>query len=221
MNLYPSILTDSVKTVQEQLDLLTSFSDLIHTVQIDIVDGEYADNLTITPIDLLDVDFHDFHIDFHLMVNEPDDFLFECLQLENVRSVITQIERLSDQQGFIEELKKKDIQAGFSLNLYTPFDSISRTSLGEIAIVQVMGIEAGFQNKKFEGEKVLNKVADITQQLSKFAQIELIVDGGVEKDNFRSILKSGADSIAVGSELWQSTNLNETIEHFFKTSQIG
>ncbi|HKY73932.1 MAG TPA: hypothetical protein VJ246_01315, partial [Patescibacteria group bacterium] len=52
--IYPSILTDSPSLVQKQLNLVLG---LVQGVQIDIIDGEFADNTTVTPVDLQTLTF--------------------------------------------------------------------------------------------------------------------------------------------------------------------
>jgi len=45
----PTILTDNIDEVKEKFGLLAGQVD---RVQIDIIDGKFADNLTIAPVDL-------------------------------------------------------------------------------------------------------------------------------------------------------------------------
>lgn len=213
MNIYPSILTDSVETLQQQLDLLAPFKELIAGVQVDIIDGEFTDNLTVSPIDLIAVDWHDFFVAFHLMVNEPDEYLYECRQIDNLRGVIAQIERMNSQQEFIEELHKHDLKAGLSLNRFTPVNAIDRESWEKLDMIQVMGNEAGIQGQEFAGEPVLKKIREIDQlrRDESLDNLELIVDIGVNEKTVAQLVKAGADAGAPGSALWKSTDLAKTL----------
>lgn len=54
MKIIPSILSDDQQLVAEQLRLLHGLDEQyeIDRVQVDIVDGNFADNVTITPLDM-------------------------------------------------------------------------------------------------------------------------------------------------------------------------
>lgn len=212
MNLYPAILTENSFTLQEQIDLVSDESTL-PVVQIDVIDGEFVDNLTISPIDLIGTNFYDLQVDFHLMVNEPIEYVYECSQLEQIRTLIGQIEHMSSQADFIQEVKERNMKPGLSLDLYTPISSIDKESWQEISLIQLMGIQAGFQGQEFKGLMVLDKVKALVKLRKELdqPQLEIVVDGGVKFDNIDSILKAGADGVAVGSELWKSSDFNHTV----------
>jgi ribulose-phosphate 3-epimerase len=72
-----------------------------------------------------------------------------------------------------------------------------------------MSIEAGFQGTEFN-PLVLHKIAQLSEP-ARGLDIELIVDGGVNLNNIGAIAKNGADSVAVGSALWKSSDISETI----------
>lgn len=211
MNIYPALLSDSRLELQEQLDLIKDIEG-ISVVQVDVIDGKFADNLTVTPADLPDLDWGELQIDIHLMTEEPLDYVYELRDVKEqlpIRAVIGQIERMTQQAHFLEDVQKNGWTPGISLDLFTPLEEIDEATLRFIKIIQLMGIEAGFQGTEFN-PLVLQKVA----QLSKAAHeldMEIIVDGGVNLNNIGAIAKNGADSVAVGSLLWKSMDISETI----------
>lgn len=218
MNLYPSILTDSLEKVQKQLDLVKNLEE-IQTVQIDIVDGFFVDNLTITPLDLVGLDFGDLTIDLHLMVEEPMDSFLEIEGLAEmlpIRAVIAQIERMTFQEDFLAEVKRRNWKAGLSLDLFTPLDSLdmSESCLQYLDIVQIMNIEAGFQGQEFN-EIALEKLEKVKKIRDKrAAEWEIISDGGIKLQNYKKVTQAGTNSITVGSELWKSQDVKRTVEQF-------
>lgn len=220
MNLYPSILTDSIEKVQEQLNLVKDI-DGIETVQIDIIDGFFADNLTVTPLDLMGLDFGDLKIDLHLMVEEPMDSFLEIEGLAEqlpVRAVIAQLERMTFQEDFLSEIKRRNWKAGLSLDLFTPLDSLdmSESCLQYLDIVQIMSVEAGFQGQKFN-DLAMEKIEAIRKiREGRGADWEIISDGGIKLDNFKKIIKLGADGITVGSELWNAKDISMIIKKFIE-----
>jgi len=139
MNLYPTILTSSMATAEEQLALIKD-NPKINVVQVDIIDGLFSDNLTIIPTDLVFMDFGDLKLDLHLQVEEPMDTFLEIESLANdlpIRSVIAQIERMTYQEDFLLEVKRKNWKAGLSVDIFTPVDEIDERSWDLLDVVQV------------------------------------------------------------------------------------
>ncbi len=205
--IYPSILTDEWEVFREQLDFLKSESELFSLVQIDVIDGQFADNLTLTPLDCLDFDFGSLQIDFHLMTEEPLDYVQEIIDVKDqlpIRSFIAQVERMSSQKDFIAELQKLKLKVGLSLDLHTPPEAIDEESWTELNIVQIMGVRAGFQGQEFNPQ-ALEKIELVRQKLDSLgSRAEIILDGGVKLDNLAKIKKTNLNSVVIGSALWQA-----------------
>lgn len=218
MNIYPAILTDSLEIAQQQVDLVRDSSD-IKTLQIDIIDGYFVDNLTITPMDLVDITFYSFNLDFHLMTEEPLSFAEEIVDHKAyfaVRTVIGQIEKMSSQENFISFLEEKEVKKGLSLNLFTPHEEIMDSVFKRLDVIQLMAIEAGEQGQQFN-DLVLQKIDEVQQRAKKInSSLEIIIDGGVKLDNIEMIAEAGADSVGVGSAIWKSDNITETLERLQK-----
>lgn len=219
MKLYPSILTSSIEEAQAQLDKIKDNSQF-EAVQFDIVDGYYADNLTISPLDVLNLDLGDLKVDFHLMVEEPMDSFLEIEALAErlpIRAVIAQIEKMSFQEDFLSELKRRNWQAGLSLDLFTPIESLdlSRSCLQYLDILQIMGVEAGFQGQKIS-DLVWEKLEEAMKLQKRFgAEWEILIDGGVKMQNAKKLIRAGATGLVVGSELWQAENIDEAVSKYF------
>lgn len=62
----PAVLENSVAEVQRKINLIK---------------GLAKDNLTVSPVDLLNIDFADLTVDIHLMTEESADFLEESAGL--------------------------------------------------------------------------------------------------------------------------------------------
>lgn len=212
MTIYPAILTDSIEKVQEQVNQAKDLSD-VSTVQIDVLDGKFADNLTVTPADLPQIDWGELQVDIHLMVDEPLDYVYELIDVKEqvpVRAVIGQIEKMSNQDHFLEDIQKNEWLPGVSLDVFTPIDSLEAATLDRIKVIQVMGIEAGFQGQTFKAI-ALEKIEQLAKPCKELG-IELVVDGGVNLETIEAIAKAGATSAAVGSALWKSDQISETIQ---------
>lgn len=220
MKIIPAILTDSRAVATKQIELANS-DDRIELVQLDIIDGWYADNLTLTPADFAELGFGQLQTDFHLMTEEPLDYVFELLEYRDhlpIRAVIAQIERMSSQPTFIDQVKKTGWLVGFSLDLFTPVESIQSTELEELDIVQLMSIEAGFQGQEFE-MSILNKVRELEQiKKNKGFKFEIIVDGGIKQEQLKLLRQADVFAVTVGSGLWQAADFSQTLDRLLTTS---
>lgn len=231
-SLYPVILTDSMVILEKQLKLIKD-NPALSVVQIDIIDGLFADNYTINLFDLLTTDFAHLQLDFHLMTEEPLDFVLELEAVIDqlpVRSVIAQIERMSFPEDYLLEVKRLGCRAGLSLDLHTPLSAIEEEVWPELDIIQLMGVEVGYQGQKFQ-PSVLSKITELKQILAELeqqkdlapaepktdqSQIEIMVDGGVKLINAKKILAAGATGLVVGSELWQAKDFDLAVNKFQK-----
>ena len=208
MRFYPALLSDSIEVIDQQLQIAQSIPQ-VQTVQVDILDGLFADNLTVFPSELTDLNFGNLKLDLHLMVEEPIDFVHETLSYASslpIRAYIAQVEKMSFQDQFVEEVKKTKSLAGLSLDIFSPLEAIDEKVLPHLDCIQLMAIEAGFQGQQLS-ELVYQKIKDLKKILqTNNLKIEIIVDGGVKLNNLLELKKAGVDSVAVGSMLWSASN---------------
>ncbi|PIR61871.1 MAG: hypothetical protein COY81_01095 [Candidatus Pacebacteria bacterium CG_4_10_14_0_8_um_filter_43_12] len=219
MKIYPALLSDSRSELQRQLDLIGQqcSSELVSLVQVDVIDGKFADNVTLTPSDLPDLNWGDLQLDIHLMVEEPLDYVYELIDVKNqlpIRGVIAQVERMTNRDLFLEEVEKNGWLPGLSLDLFTPVDELETQVPHYLKIIQIMAIEAGFQGETFK-PVALEKIKTL-KPLANQLGLELIVDGGVNQASIGQIAAAGANAVAVGSALWQSASISDTIESLTK-----
>lgn len=214
MRLYPAILTDDIKQVQQILDQLQPVEP-IKTVQIDVLDGQFADNMTVTPLDLVDLDFGRLKIDFHLMVREPMDSVQEMVEIKDrlpVRAVIGQVEQMSHQHQFVAQLEKHQWQAGLALNVFTPLTTVEPDLWSKLPLVQLLGVEAGFQGQELK-PLLFEKIKQL-RQLDHDPDLEIMVDGGVKLEHITQLKELGVDSVAVGSAIVKQENLVSAAQSF-------
>jgi ribulose-phosphate 3-epimerase len=215
MKVYPAILTDSISVCQQQINYVSDVNQ-IEVVQVDVIDGHFADNMTLTPMDLLPVEFGDLKIDFHLMVQEPMDYFYEILEYKDdlpVRGVIGQVERMSHQDKFIKEVKKNGLKPGLSLDLFTPVSALDPAAIkSELELVQLMGVEAGKQGQELQS-LLFEQVKDLKKVRARAGKDwEIVVDGGVKLDNIKQLAQAGVEAVGVGSQIWQAEDKQITIQ---------
>lgn len=205
----PALLEDTSAQVNEQLEQLRQLSPLPQVVEIDIIDGEFAPNLTLDTDQLSEVDGQPFHLDIHLMVVEPTDFVYQLKQAtergNKIRTVIAQVERLHSLREFVEEVQANEFQSGFALDLYTPVEAIDADLLSEVQVISVLGGKAGEQGQEFK-PVVLEKVRELAELKKEGGyEFEIRVDVGMNAQTIPLAKKAGANSFAVGSALKHAT----------------
>lgn len=218
MKITPAILTDSFLVAQQQIDAVR-YSSLVEAVHIDVIDGQFVDNITVTPLDLTVGDFDPVKIDFHFMTEEPMDFLYECEALKEylpIRRVIGQIERMSHQEDFIWTAKANAWQAVLALDLFTPLEEIHEESWRELDGLLLLGVEAGMQNQKMHPH-LLEKLQKLEELFPKTQprRFKVFVDGGVKPDNIASFSHHNIDEFVVGSAIWESDEPLLALEAFY------
>jgi len=221
MQLYPSILTDSMTIFVKQLDSVKG-SELVERIHIDVIDGQFVDNITLTPLDLTVLEFDDLLVDFHLMVEEPMDTVFECEAISEylpIKRIIAQVERMSKQADFLHEVHRNGWEAYLGLDLFTPVEeAIDQDSWTDVDGIMLMSVEAGQQEEVFNPQ-VFHKLKELRAAHPRAANIPVIIDGGVKISNIAQILQHDVNEVAVGSAIWKSSQPLLTIEDFFQVAQ--
>ena len=215
MKIYPTILTQEISDLKEKIDLLIQEKGTAEVVQVDIIDGLFAENYTVAVEDLIGLDFGDLKLDFHLMVNDALDAIWEVtdnLSKLPVRAVIAQVERLGGPVDyFLDAISKHDLKAGLSFDLYTPIEELEPSWFeAGLKVVQIMGVEAGFSGQKFN-ELVYGKLEELgrffEENKIETEEIEVIIDGGVNAEIVGQVaaldLPFENIGLAVNSALWE------------------
>lgn len=208
MQIYPSILTNSLELAQKQLDLV---SGNVATVQIDIIDGVYAPTKTITIQDAVQLHSDTLTYDFHLQTVNPVQFLDTWISSAQTRAIYGQIEQMSSQQQFLQRVHALDIKAGLSVDLLTPVSLIDMNALKHLDVLQIMSIYAGTQGDVFQ-DGAVEKIREARALIdTHHLDCELIVDGGITPETWKQCKQIGADSASVGSFLWKAESIQTAL----------
>jgi ribulose-phosphate 3-epimerase len=219
MPVYPTILTEDEEVLQQQLNLCQDMPDLT-AVQIDLIDGEFVDHQTIKLQAVVEAEKYELPLDFHLMVNEPMDTVWELIEWKdqlNIRTVIAQIERMSYPLDYISELKKHHWRVGLALDIYTPWEEIDPAWLMDVDMIQLLGGPAGIQGQPLH-DQIWPKIQAVATTLNQFYNspafktaavkqpIEIAVDVGVTLETAPKLIKAGVTGLATGHQLWQASD---------------
>ena len=127
---------------------------------------------------------------------------------QTIRAIVhAEIDRPMD--DLFHRIHALNLEFGLALCPETHVDLIS--SLFELPDrVLFMGIEPGKSGKPFLGNPILSKIRRLRSQ---HPSIHVSVDGGVTKENAKSIIEAGASSLVATSAIWRSDHPRESYEH--------
>jgi len=208
IEIIPAILTDSP---QEAISLLQKADGIVKRIHIDIIDGVFADNRTIEPSVFNEVD-HGLLIDFHLMVNEPVNWIEKCARAGG-SCLIGHIEMMTDASEFIAKVTEAGLSPGLAFDVDTPIDNIEERLLTDADVVLVMSVPAGLGGQEFHPE-----VIDKIQKLDKIRKTDtspfkVCDDGGVSLKNIETLREAGIDKVVIGQRIFQG-DLEKNISAF-------
>lgn len=192
----PTILTSDFFQLSERMELL---KDVAGRVQVDIIDGKFAENQTI-PIESLKELTIEPKLDLHLMVKEPEEWINRSLEVLPDQ-LIGQVEMMSDISGFINQTVEAGMKVGIALDLQTPVESVPEEDYHLVDTILLLGVRAGFGGQEFD-PGVLSKIEKIKSIVGDL--VEIGVDGGVGEKEILLCKKAGADIFCIGSSFWQS-----------------
>src|SRR3989344_5713411 len=122
MEIIPAILTDSSAKFKELVRKLEPYT---HRIHIDIADGEFVPNKTVTGYEEVKDIEAATKFDVHLMVKEPQEMMKEWLYSHADRFII-HAESDVDLGEIIKIIKEHDREVGLALNPETDFEKVGQ-----------------------------------------------------------------------------------------------
>ena len=192
----PAILAKDISTFEEELKKVEMFAT---RVQMDVLDGKFIEEETVTPDVLLNIET-ETEIETHLMVEEPLNWVERCVAA-GVTAIYGQVEKMSDKQAFITAVVEAGLRVGLAYDLATPLTGLEEW-VNLVDYVLLMGVPAGAQGQMFD-EKVLEKIEKVREMSP---MVTIVVDGGINEENIKKCLELGGDKMefAVGSGILNS-----------------
>ena len=207
VEIIPSIL---VKTKEEFLNNILAVENLTERVHLDIADGIFVPNMTISGFEEVESIETSLKIEAHLMVSKPENHVIRWLETQ-VDSLIFHIEATQKATEVIEKAKEADRRIGVALNPETPISALA-AFIDQIDFVHFMTVEPGFYGGQFV-ESVLDKMSDFHYF---YPDKPISVDGGVNLETAPKLIQAGANTLIVGSYIWNSKDVTQAIEEIKK-----
>lgn len=170
-------------------------------LHIDIMDGQFVPTISMgIPIVSSIRKLTDMFFDVHIMANEPA-HLIEEFARAGADMITVHTEACAHLDRMLNLIHQNGCRAGVALNPATPVCMLE--NILELAdMVLVMTVNPGFGGQKYipyctEKIRSVRKMAE-----ERGMQLDIEVDGGINRDTIGTVLEAGANIIVAGSAVF-------------------
>jgi len=201
----PSILNADFSRLDEEIQKISSVSDLLH---LDVMDNIFVPNFTF--------DFEaaskiitssPLGVDAHLMVADVDEIAVRYAEI-GCASVTIHAEATKNIPQTLRNIRKAGSRSSLGIKPNTDIDQY-QSFIDDVDMFLIMTVEPGFGGQKFM-HTMMEKVRR-TKQIIGDRPIWLQVDGGVSMDTIAIALEAGADTFVVGSAVFKAPDPAEMV----------
>lgn len=192
----PSILSADFSKLGEEVQKLCSAGvDYIH---IDVMDGQFTENITLgSPVVAQLKQHSSVPFDVHLMVKDVEKHI-ENFVNAGADIITFHHEAAKNSKELIKLIKSFGIRAGVSIVPSTPVSEI-KDVIPEADLVLIMTVNPGYAGQKFLMSQ-LEKIAQVKKIVEDSGKnIDISVDGGIDKDTAKLCIEAGANVLVSGS----------------------
>ena len=201
--------------VHEFYNLETYKVDFFH---IDVMDGKFVENNTYELMKEYETTLShitNIGLDVHLMCENVfeavDDFLMEGV--DRITCHVEALEKYSfdEFKTLVEDLRLENVKLGIAIKPGTDIEVIKKY-MPYAHMILVMTVEPGKGGQKLIPE-TLEKLKALKEYSDKEElDIEFEVDGGINEENAKSVIKNGASILVIGTALLNSKNPKKMVE---------
>ncbi len=210
VNLAPSILSADFCNLGEQVKIVEETNTKF--LHIDVMDGSFVPNISFGfPIIKALRKNSKMIFDVHLMIENPSKYIDEFIECgADIITFHYEAERHIDRT--VNYIKSKGCKVGISLNPATPV-SVLKNILPSLDMVLIMSVNPGFGGQSFIPYSIdkIKEVKSLAKELNR-EDLLIEVDGGVGKNNIKSIVEAGANVLVAGSAVFKENKIQENIK---------
>lgn len=196
MIVIPTILEKDFALAEIKIKLI---KDKSRWMQIDVIDGFFSGgkSFELELLNKVGKEIQNNLLDIHLMVKEPIKWIEKC-NFVGANRIIGQVEKMSNRQKFVEEVKNMGLEAGLAFDTETEIEEIPK----ETDLVLLMGRKSGFMMAKFD-EKIYEKIKKLVKlKENKKMDFEIGIDGGIDEEIIKKLKIAEVDIVYCGGAIF-------------------
>ena len=196
----PSILSADFAYLAKDIEMINrSEADWVH---IDIMDGVFVPNISFGfPVLKYVAKLTSKPLDVHLMIQDPDRYIDDFVRC-GADIITVHYEACSDVKRTLDKIKEHGRKAGVTIKPRTP-NQVLEDVLDLADMILLMTVEPGFGGQAYIPEST-EKIRELRRMLDERGlDTDIEVDGGIKKDNLRTVLDAGANVIVAGSAIFK------------------
>ncbi|WP_332237279.1 D-allulose 6-phosphate 3-epimerase [Sporolactobacillus sp. KGMB 08714] len=195
IQLSPSLMTMDLDKFKKQITFL---NDKVNFYHIDIMDGHFVPNITLSPWFIEQVrKISDVPMSAHLMVT---DALFWVQQLIDIRceTICIPAEVINGMAfRLIDQIHDAGLKAGIVLNPETPVDALL-PYIDRLDKVTIMTVDPGFAGQRFL-KVCLDKITELRRLREKYGyKYEIEIDGSTNLKHWKLMSDANPDIYIIG-----------------------
>ena len=206
----PSILSADFARVGEEIKLTTEAgADVLH---LDVMDGSFVKNISFGPKFIKEArPYSKAVFDAHLMIVNPWNYIDRFADA-GADIITVHYEACGDRlKDTLKAIKSLGVKCGAVINPDTPVSKLADV-IEECDMLLLMSVFPGFGGQKFIPE-VLPKIEEAARLIEKTGkEIDLEIDGGINKENVKLVKDAGANVIVAGSTVFNEPDRAKIIK---------
>jgi len=203
IQIIPAIIAKDFQELNEKIKKIEPY---VEWAQLDVMDGKFVNNKTWnSPYNLKDLETN-LNLEAHLMIDDPEEVIDDWIN-SGVKRIIFHYEATDKHEEILRKIKEAGLETGIALNPETSINILD-DFINQLDLILIMTVNPGFGEQRF-----LNESVDKIKQLrEKYKSVNLEVDGGINLKTAPEVIKAGVNILAVGSAIFKSNNIEETIK---------
>ena len=204
----PSMLSADFSRLGEEIKRIEDAgADWAH---IDVMDGRFVPNITIGPSVVKALrPLSKIPFDVHLMIEDPIRYV-EDFSKAGADMITVHTESRGSTMKAIDKIRELGRSPGISLNPGTPFKKVTKY-MDKVDLILIMTVQPGFGGQAFR-EDCVPKIT----QARKFIDdnrlnVEIVIDGGINRETGKKCADAGATVLAAGSSLFSLKDMRSEI----------